>query len=74
MPEIKLGTKNVCYGCGTKFYDFGKPDPVCPKCGANQNERPKNRGAEPRAKPAVFDDDEEDTPIEDLEDTFGEEE
>lgn len=38
MPEIKLGTKYDCFSCGTKFYDLGKPEPVCPKCGANQKD------------------------------------
>jgi hypothetical protein len=38
MPELKLGTKFDCYNCQTKFYDLGKADPVCPKCGANQKE------------------------------------
>lgn len=38
MPELKLGTKFECYSCGTKFYDLGKSDPVCPKCGANQKD------------------------------------
>jgi uncharacterized protein (TIGR02300 family) len=38
MPELKLGTKFECYNCGTKFYDLGKSDPVCPKCGANQKD------------------------------------
>jgi hypothetical protein len=36
MPELKLGTKYECYNCGTKFYDLGKPEAVCPKCGADQ--------------------------------------
>jgi predicted nucleic acid-binding Zn-ribbon protein len=36
MPE--LGTKYDCYNCGTKFYDLGKPEPLCPKCAANQND------------------------------------
>lgn len=36
MPE--LGTKFDCYNCGTKFYDLGKPEPLCPKCSANQND------------------------------------
>lgn len=31
-----LGTKHECYSCGAKFYDFGKPQAICPKCGANQ--------------------------------------
>jgi uncharacterized protein (TIGR02300 family) len=38
MPELKLGTKFECFNCGTKFYDLGKSDPVCPKCGANQKD------------------------------------
>lgn len=38
MPELKLGTKFECYNCGTKFYDLGKSDAVCPKCGANQKD------------------------------------
>jgi uncharacterized protein (TIGR02300 family) len=38
MPELKLGTKYTCFSCGTKFYDLGKSDPVCPKCGANQKD------------------------------------
>ncbi len=38
MPELKLGTKFTCYSCATKFYDLGKSDPLCPKCGANQKD------------------------------------
>jgi len=38
MPELKLGSKYDCFNCGTKFYDLGKPEPVCPKCGANQKD------------------------------------
>lgn len=34
MPD--LGTKHDCYSCGAKFYDFGRPQALCPKCGANQ--------------------------------------
>ena len=33
-----LGTKYECYSCGAKFYDFGRPAPICPKCGANQKD------------------------------------
>lgn len=36
MPD--LGKKYSCYNCGTKFYDLGKPVPLCPKCGADQRE------------------------------------
>ena len=38
MPE--LGKKYTCYSCHTKFYDLGKPEPICPKCGADQREAP----------------------------------
>ena len=50
-----LGTKYVCFKCGTKFYDLKKPVPACPKCGADQRDAPvakptSARGA--RAAPA----------------------
>lgn len=38
MPEMKLGTKHECFNCGTKFYDLGKSEVLCPKCGANQKD------------------------------------
>ncbi|MEM9291485.1 MAG: FYDLN acid domain-containing protein [Acidobacteriota bacterium] len=38
MVKIKLGKKYDCVACGTKFYDLGKPEPICPKCGANQSD------------------------------------
>ena len=45
----ELGTKFTCFNCGTKFYDFNKPEPLCPKCGADQKQSPANRPApEPR--------------------------
>lgn len=40
MPAKDLGTKHTCFKCGTKFYDMKKPDPLCPKCGADQRESP----------------------------------
>jgi uncharacterized protein (TIGR02300 family) len=40
MPAKDLGTKWNCFKCGTKFYDLKKPDPVCPKCGANPQDSP----------------------------------
>jgi uncharacterized protein (TIGR02300 family) len=40
MPEKDLGTKHSCFKCGTKFYDLKKPEPLCPKCGADQRASP----------------------------------
>ena len=40
MPAKDLGTKWTCFKCTSKFYDLKKPDPVCPKCGADQRESP----------------------------------
>ncbi len=33
MPD--LGTKYECEECSTKFYDLGRPETSCPKCGIN---------------------------------------
>jgi uncharacterized protein (TIGR02300 family) len=38
---VELGNKHECLGCGTKFYDLGKNQTVCPKCGADQDELAK---------------------------------
>lgn len=52
MPE--LGKKYTCYSCHTKFYDLGKSEPICPKCGSDQRdaeEKPaasSHRGRAPR--------------------------
>ena len=46
MPE--LGKKYDCFHCHTKFYNLVKPDPICPKCGANQ----KNAKADDAPPPA----------------------
>jgi uncharacterized protein (TIGR02300 family) len=49
MPAKDLGTKHLCFKCGTKFYDLRKPEAICPKCGADQKDSPANRPApEPR--------------------------
>ena len=40
-----LGTKYVCWKCGTKFYDLKKPVPTCPKCGSDQREAPSPKTA-----------------------------
>jgi hypothetical protein len=51
-PRSKLGNKWECFSCGAKFYDLNKPEPLCPKCEANQLERPKvAREVKPRAAP-----------------------
>jgi len=53
MPE--LGKKYECAECGTKFYDLGKSEPICPKCGTNQRglvEREKTVAPAPRPRPA----------------------
>ncbi len=48
----ELGTKYECYSCGAKFYDFGRPAPICPKCGANQKDvkRPDSASESAQAK------------------------
>jgi uncharacterized protein (TIGR02300 family) len=51
MAELNLGNKYECYNCGTRFYDLGKSEPVCPKCGANQKD--SGRGDSSAATPAA---------------------
>ena len=46
MPE--LGKKYECAECGAKFYDLGKSEPICPRCGTNQKDVEK-AAPEPRA-------------------------
>jgi len=48
-----LGTKYVCYKCGTKFYDLKKPVPACPKCGSDQRAAPVAKTTSGRAARAA---------------------
>ena len=65
-----------CFRCSSKVYDLGKPDPICPKCGADQREKPREKptpSTPPPEKPrranvpmgSLLDEDEE--PIEEFE-------
>ena len=52
MPAKDLGAKHTCFKGGAKFYDMKKPEPICPKCGADQRQSPatKPSAAERRAR------------------------
>jgi uncharacterized protein (TIGR02300 family) len=50
MASKDLGTKHTCFKCQTKFYDFRKAVPVCPKCGADQRESPALKAPPPERK------------------------
>jgi hypothetical protein len=60
-PSGALGEKYVCFSCGSKFYDLGKPEPRCPKCGADQREAP--RQVRTRAAPVAEVDVVEERPV-----------
>ncbi|MGH9368211.1 MAG: FYDLN acid domain-containing protein [Thermoanaerobaculia bacterium] len=49
MPD--LGKKFDCYNCRTKFYNLGKPDAICPKCGANQKDAKSDDAPAPAPRP-----------------------
>ncbi len=34
---VELGQKHECPKCGAKFYDLGKADATCPKCGIEED-------------------------------------
>jgi hypothetical protein len=73
----KLGEKWTCFSCGVKFYDFSKPDAVCPKCGTNQKGAPAKARAPRKGKAALqIDDDfageqEQEAQDDGLEESFG---
>src|ERR1035441_9060984 len=69
-----LGKKFTCFQCSAKFYDFGKPEAVCPKCGANQKAAPAKPKAVKKEKSVhVIEDDFTPEPeAESLEETFSE--
>jgi hypothetical protein len=48
----KLGEKWTCFNCNVAFYDLGRKAKICPKCGANQAEKPKP-GSTPAPKVAA---------------------
>ncbi|MCC6641922.1 MAG: FYDLN acid domain-containing protein [Deltaproteobacteria bacterium] len=72
--QAKLGAKYVCFSCGARFYDLNKPEPLCPKCGADQRTRPKAteaptpapapKKAPARSMPLIDDDETEAVPFE----------
>ncbi len=39
-PTSPLGTKYECFECSAKVYDLKRPEPTCPRCGADQRDRP----------------------------------
>lgn len=43
--RARLGEKWACLSCGTKFYDLGKPEPVCPSCKADPRDIPPEQDA-----------------------------
>ena len=48
-----LGKKHTCYSCQAKFYDLGKPQAICPKCGANQKDAENAHPTPSRSRRAV---------------------
>lgn len=44
-----LGNKHECLNCGTKFYDLGRSQLVCPSCGGDQEELAKGSAEEGQA-------------------------
>ena len=49
MPD--LGKKFDCFNCHTKFYNLGKPEAICPKCGANQKNAKSDDAPPPPPRP-----------------------
>ena len=71
MPD--LGKKFDCFNCHTKFYNLGKPEAICPKCGANQKNAKSDDAPAPAPRPARRNVLLETIPDENPTDSFGEE-
>lgn len=60
MAKPELGTKRLCGGCGSKFYDLNRDPITCPKCGTvfvvAQSARPQ-KAAKAAPVPEAEDDD-----------------
>lgn len=54
-----LGGKHECPDCGTKFYDLGRPQPLCPRCGRNVAEDAEAKKVSKSKKKAAADDEDE---------------
>ncbi len=50
MTEKKLGTKYECPSCSVKYYDFGRQEPTCPKCGIPYHQGKEEAKAATKAK------------------------
>jgi len=78
-----LGFKYACFSCDAKFYDLNKLDPVCPKCGLDQRDKPLDstpatsakKGKRSAVRPmAPLLDDDDSTPTSELPADFAERE
>ena len=48
--KAKLGQRFVCFSCAAKFYDLNKPEPLCPRCGADPRASPLLAKAAPKRR------------------------
>ena len=53
MVDPKWGKRYTCHKCGARFYDMNKPEPKCPKCGADPSKAPV-KGSASRAKAKIY--------------------
>ena len=64
VAKPELGTKRLCGGCGTKYYDLNRDPITCPKCGTVFIVAQAMR-AKTAAKAAVVEEDEDDVELDD---------
>lgn len=59
VDKLKFGDRHTCFGCGCKFYDMHRNPPICPKCGTDVSQRPKQVEEAPAFVADVEEEDEE---------------
>ncbi|MGK7345272.1 MAG: FYDLN acid domain-containing protein [Candidatus Nitrospinota bacterium M3_3B_026] len=70
MTHPKYGDKYTCFECGAKFYTMRKPEPICPRCGADQRKAPKKTSSRGPKAPIVVEELESDEEIEEIDEEF----
>lgn len=50
MKPSQTGAKHVCADCACKYYDLGKKDAICPKCGGKPVEQKLQSSGRPVRK------------------------
>jgi uncharacterized protein (TIGR02300 family) len=64
VDKERFGDRHTCYSCGGKFYDMHRNPPICPKCGTDVSQKPKEHEEPAYVAPELEPEEEEEIPEE----------